>query len=528
MVLKFQPMTSASEIQRHRASAIPETKFYIPNYPNKLYIYKNAASRFYWVRYYAERRILRRSTKTDNKREALEFAKAFYDEIQLRIATGKKLSKKSSFAYCAKDWLSQQKARVATQSLSKESYKQYEYRLNKFILPFLGDYELADIDYQTLNNFLTFISSTDDKLSVSTVKMYLGIAGQIMTHAEKLNLISRAPHLPKVKLRTNARGYFTVAEYRKLWSRARALRGKGFQYRKLTEQEAKDNGYGNQTLVISECGTSKLGRFIKRVDITDDLYQLIVFMINSFVRPSDIKNMQHKHVEIVERDHTYLYLRLPPSKNKKDPIITMPKAVEVYRRHKENYADIEAQERASHKEKFAIFKAENKGFSEDEIEKQLKTEKLTQRERKSLTAKLNLYKKLIAGPVSYTASEDYVFLPQFKDRKTALKNLQNQFDVLQSQLNLRISANGEERSMYSLRHTCITYRYMYGEKVDLLVLARNARTSPEMIDKHYASKFSAVHNISILQSRKKKNQKKFKLDEVAEIQRSAEIQLQND
>ena len=174
MSSKKQSATSESTNQRHRASAIPETKFYVPDYPNKLYIYKNEASRYWWVRYYAEKRILRSSTKTENKREALEAAKAFYDEIQLRIATGKKLGKKSSFEYCAKDWLSQQKARVATKSLSNESYKQYDYRLKKYILPFLGDYELTEIDYQTLNNFLTFISSTDDKLSVATVKMYLG------------------------------------------------------------------------------------------------------------------------------------------------------------------------------------------------------------------------------------------------------------------------------------------------------------------------------------------------------------------
>jgi len=242
MRVSKKPTTSKVKILRHRASAIPETKFYVPNYPNKLYIYKNAASRFWWVRYYAEKRILRQSTKTESKRDALEAAKAFYDDIQLRIANGKKLGKKSSFAYCAKDWLSQQKARVATKSLSKESYKQYEYRLNKYILPFLGDFELAEIDYQTLNQFLSYISSTEDKLSVATVKMYLGIVGQIMTHAEKINLISRAPHIPKVKAQTNARGYFTVTEYRKLWSRARALRGKGFQYRKLTEEQAKANG----------------------------------------------------------------------------------------------------------------------------------------------------------------------------------------------------------------------------------------------------------------------------------------------
>jgi len=411
MPAKKPPKTSEPYIQRHRASAIPETKFYVPDYPNKLYIYKNEASRYWWVRYYAEKRILRSSTKTENKREALEAAKAFYDEIQLRIATGKKLGKKSSFSYCAKDWLSQQKARVATKSLSNESYKQYEYRLNKYILPFLGDYELSEIDYQTLNNFLTFISSTDDKLSVATVKMYLGIAGQIMTHAEKMNLIARAPHLPKVKAKTNARGYFTVAEYRKLWSRARALRGKGFQYRKLTEEQAKANGFGDQTLVISECGTSKLGRFIKRVDITDDLYQLIVFMVNSFIRPTDIKNMQHKHVEIVEHDNTYLYLKLPPSKNKKDPIITMPKAVEVYRRHKANYELIEKQEQANFKLRLAEFKENNKDFSVVKVEEKLRNERMTQRKRKALTAKLNLYKKLSQGLPTFTSPEDYVFLP---------------------------------------------------------------------------------------------------------------------
>ena len=100
MSAKKSPKTSESTIQRHRASAIPETKFYVPDYPNKLYIYKTEASRYWWVRYYAEKRILRSSTKTENKREALEAAKAFYDEIQLRIATGKKLGKKSSFEYC--------------------------------------------------------------------------------------------------------------------------------------------------------------------------------------------------------------------------------------------------------------------------------------------------------------------------------------------------------------------------------------------------------------------------------------------
>jgi hypothetical protein len=43
MSAKKQAKTSESKIQRHRASAIPETISYIPDYPKKLYIYKNEA-----------------------------------------------------------------------------------------------------------------------------------------------------------------------------------------------------------------------------------------------------------------------------------------------------------------------------------------------------------------------------------------------------------------------------------------------------------------------------------------------------
>ena len=49
------------------------------------------------------------------------------------------------------------------------------------------------------------------------------------------------------------------------------------------------------------------------------------------------------------------------------------------------------------------------------------------------------------------------------------------------------------------------YRLMYGEGMDLLTLARNARTSPEMIDRHYASKLTGEHNIAMIQSDRRKN-----------------------
>ena len=58
------------------------------------------------------------------------------------------------------------------------------------------------------------------------------------------------------------------------------------------------------------------------------------------------------------------------------------------------------------------------------------------------------------------------------------------------------------RSLYSLRHSAITFRLLYGQGIDLLTLARNARTSVEVINKHYASTLSGEQNIGLLQSRR--------------------------
>ena len=63
---------------------IADSKLYISGYPRELTLYKSNAGPYFWVRYYADSKIIKRSTKTESKREAIAFAKAFYDEINLR------------------------------------------------------------------------------------------------------------------------------------------------------------------------------------------------------------------------------------------------------------------------------------------------------------------------------------------------------------------------------------------------------------------------------------------------------------
>ena len=91
--------------QRH----IPYDIENIPRYPKALQIYRIPASPSYQVRLFSERKYIRRSTRTSDKHEAVEFAKKFYDEI----AIAKRLDftvHTDTFAACARHLLENQKA----------------------------------------------------------------------------------------------------------------------------------------------------------------------------------------------------------------------------------------------------------------------------------------------------------------------------------------------------------------------------------------------------------------------------------
>jgi hypothetical protein len=170
---------------------------------------------------------------------------------------------------------------------------------------------------------------------------------------------------------------------------------------------------------------------------------LIGFMVNSFVRPVDAKVIQHKHVEIVRGEQCYLRLRLPETKRHSAQIITMPAAVHIYERLREHHAALG-----------------------------------------------------LAGP------EDYLFLPRIQDRASATWLMDHYFGKILDATGLRLGPRGQRRTLYSLRHSAITFRLLYGEGIDLLTLARNARTSLEMVDKFYASELSAEMNVAMLHSRR--------------------------
>jgi hypothetical protein len=96
-----------------------------------------------------------------------------------------------------------------------------------------------------------------------------------------------------------------------------------------------------------------------------------------------------------------------------------------------------------------------------------------------------------------------LFLPKVADRDSACVVLSMHFNKILTATGLKQGELGQARSLYSLRHTAIMFRLLYGKGIDLLTLARNARTSVQMIEEFYASNLTAEMNIGLLQSKRK-------------------------
>lgn len=408
------PASLATTSKSTRTVPIPHTLTSVRGYPDKLKIYRIEASPFWQVRCFESGKTIKLSTKTTDKQEAVEFAKSTYNRILVSQAAGKALTKGTRFDICSNKMLEAQKSRVARGEFSKMSHDNDAYMLNKRILPVFGDMELADISFANLQDF---VSKIGPDLAPSSIQRHLGIVHKVMEYALHRQLLLAIPNFPTIRKKDEPRGWFTDAQYRALIARANALVG-----------------------TAAKVQTTKTGA-PRTLKFTVDLPKMIQFIVNSFIRPTDLKNMQHQHVEIVRSNHTYLRLSLPESKGKDAPIATMEEAVTVYEELKSLYAG-----------------------------------------------------ESLAEP------GDYVFMPQYPNRDTALRELQHQFNYLLDDLGFKTGPQGEARTIYSLRHSSIMFRLLDGDKIDLLTLARNARTSVEMIERFYASKLTGEQNIDMIQS----------------------------
>ncbi len=393
---------------KHRSVPIKETMSEVIGFPKKLVIFKIAASPFWQCRYFTQNRILKRSTKTDNKNEAIKFAKKFYEDILLRERNLLPLVSNPTFEKCAYALLEEQEQLIKRGERNELLNKHDKQKLQKDILPFFRSFDIKNVTYKNLNDFVATLSARN--LRPSSIKNHLNLIHKIFMYALRENLIDKVPPAPKIKMIDFPRAWLSRHEYSLL--------------KQTTKELIKQN------------------TIVRYHQLTNELLYLITFIVNTFLRPSDIKHLRHRNIQIIESENRFLRIQTERSKTNNSPTVSMPDAVPLY------------------KDLIEFQKNNGKPHSKD----------------------------------------DYVFFPNLKNRDFAMQTMRRQFDVVLNACELKTAPSGEPRTLYSLRHTAIMFRLTLGGNIDLLTLARNARTSVQMIERFYARPLQAEMNVEQLQS----------------------------
>jgi len=144
------------------------------------------------------------------------------------------------------------------------------------------------------------------ELATNSLKIHLSHIKLILKYAQRMGVIQTQPLFPSLKTVDNVRAWLSKLEYNTLHNTARTHVGDKF------ELKAKD------------------GSVYRTMHLTQELYELILFMVNTFIRPTDIRVLRHSHIKVVNSDSVYLLLSHPATKGHAAPIVSMPKAIDVY------------------------------------------------------------------------------------------------------------------------------------------------------------------------------------------------------
>jgi integrase len=383
---------------KNRLTPIAATITSIHGYPSKLVIYKSAASRYYWVRLYYNGKYKIKSTKTESVKDAKTFAVNFYEKVLVTATDSKTSNTNKSFAAIGHA-LFKSTAGTATASVHRTDVS----RFKNDLIPFFGEQEIDTITNSQISNFIQRLKKRD--LSPATIKHFLVVLRKVMKYAVANEKMRSLPEFPKVsgRLQTSQkRDYLTPDEYNRVIKSAESL--------------------ARQNVVV------------RGVPITLEMKLLIQFMVNSFIRPSDLRVLCHRHVKKRSEDgDEWLALSHPATKTTAMEVQAMPASVFIYDRLK------------------ALRKA--------------------------------------AGSTSMI--DDFVFFPTYANRDTAMAVIARQFKKVVEHALIE-NESDKNITLYSLRHTAIMLRLINGN-VETLSLAKNARTSQAMIEQFYAAHLTTDH-----------------------------------
>lgn len=188
----------------------------------------------------------------------------------------------------------------------------------------------------------------------------------------------------------------------------------------------------------------------------EQLHDLVLFLGNTGLRPDEAKNLEHRDVKMVKDAATgELILEIDVrGKVGFGPCKSRPDAVKPYQRL-------------------------------------LNREKWRPQGRKPRSKKAaDAAAKREVSPPEFPKPTDKVFPG----------NHIKLFNKILRDNSLKLDRDGQRHSLYSLRHTYISMRLSEG--ADIYAIAKNCRTSVEMIQKHYASHIQTINDAAAINTRR--------------------------
>lgn len=379
-------------------------------------IYKVGASPFWQVRVRdtRSRKYVVRSTKETSRIKARVAA----EEIAADIRGGeKRVEREYTFEHYGKRMVAKAD-RMATNGERHTNYaRDIRYCLeNKEwgLYRFLSRRDIREIRTRDYQEVMEKIQDERPDLSTSTRNILTATFRNVLKVARDDGVIDTVPATPRAKQKDTPRSYFP--------------------FHPLVPKE--DNLYKKVIETAKRLGAES--HMVRGLPITDELYDLALFLTHSFVRPtvSEVYALKHSDVTVAD-DPKRLLITVRAGKTGYRVANSMPGAVPVY-------------------------------------------------------------KRILARHPNAKPS-DYLFYPSYLNRETAARNVQRQFRVVLDEAGAKDDpAAGIKYTIYSLRHTAICMRLIlsHGE-VNIFNLAKNAGTSVEQIERFYARRLPLSREMAI-------------------------------
>ena len=368
-------------------------------------IYKTHASPFWFARIRdpQAKKYVVRSTKATSRVKAREIAEELAHEV---LSAVRKIPKEYSFKYYATRFIEKGRRLVATGERNANYIRTTRLFLDNDewgLMKHFGGQDVRELRTRHWAEFLDQTAAKRPDLATSTRNMLGATFRNVMKVARDDGVIDAVPDTPRTRQKDNPRPFF--------------------RFYPLVDKD-KDT-YKALLAAAKEMGDQKIK--VRGVEVTDELYDIILFITHSFVRPTttELYALRHSDIQVAENPRRLL-MTVRNGKTGYRVANSMEAAVTVFKRIKE--------------------------------------------------------RNPLAG------GEDYLFFPSYENRATAARIFQRQFNEALDKAGIKHDPyTNQNHSVYSLRHTAICMRIILSQgQVNVFNLAKNAGTSVEQIERFYA------------------------------------------